>query len=111
MSWRLSLGHARLFALLFGAFFALTSVAQYVFVRHTSLGAIRADLEESAVNVSKATAYSERIDPAQYVNAYFDADDFIAVLNDGSIVNVWVGPGRPISEVLPPVRCPILTER
>jgi class 3 adenylate cyclase len=110
MTRRLSLGHVVLFALLFGAFFALTSAAQYVFVRHTSLSAIRADLKESAGNVSKATAYDGGIDPAQYVNAYFDAWDFIAVLGDGSILNVWVGLGRPISEVLPPVRCPILTD-
>lgn len=110
MTWRLSLGHVVFFALLFGAFFALTSAAQYVFVRHTSLSVIRADLKESAANVSKATAYDDGIDPAQYVNAYFDAWDFIAVLSDGSILNVWVGLGRPISEVLPPVRCPILTD-
>ena len=110
MTWRLSLGSVKLFALLFGAFFLLTSVAQYVFVQHTSLSAIRSDLRESAENVSKATAYDDGIDPAQYVNAYWDADDFIAVLSDGSILNVWVGLGRPIYEVLPPVRSPILTD-
>jgi len=110
MTSRFSIRYVKLFALLFGAFFTLTSVAQYVFVQQTSLAAFRTDLRESADNVSKATAYDDGINPAQYVNAYFDADDFIAVLSDGSILNVWVGLGRPISEVLPPVRCPILTD-
>lgn len=109
MSWPW-LSQLRWLALCFGAFFALSSTLQYLFVNHTTRSTIQAELAEGAENIAEAVKYSDGVDPAVYFQAYADTDDFIVVLSDGAILDIELGPRRPLRGVLPEVQCPILTE-
>jgi class 3 adenylate cyclase len=104
------LDHVKWFALFFGAFFAVSSSLQYLYVSRTSQWRIYADLAESAASITKAVAYRGGVDPAVYFKAYNEAADYIVVLSDGAILEVEMGPRRPLRAVLPSVRCPILSE-
>lgn len=107
---RPTLNHLKWFALLFGLFFALTSALQYAFESHISKAEIRADLADQATNVSAAADYRDGVDPSRYFMAYVDAEDYVVILKDGSILDVNLGKNRPLRQALPRVSCPILTD-
>jgi hypothetical protein len=88
----------------------VSSALQYLFVSYESGRTTRTELERDAANISRAAEYNGGIDPEHYFKAYLDAEDYIVVLSDGSILDIALSPRRPLRSVLPSVRCPILTE-
>jgi hypothetical protein len=97
---RPTLNHLKWFALLFGLFFALTSALQCAFESHISKAEIRADLADQATNVSAAADYRDGVDPSRYFMAYVDAEDYVVILKDGSILDVNLGKNRPLRQAL-----------
>ena len=95
------------FAVLFAAFFALSSGLQYWFVRQAQRSAIEETVDGAAANVARALAFRDRVDPARYEKLYLDAYDFMIVLRDGEILDTQFFPQRPIRELLAAVHCPI----
>lgn len=105
-----SLGQLRWVALLFAAFFAVSSGAQYLFVSKTSRAKSRADLANSAARISKGADYRDGVEPSSYFKAFLNALNFAVVLRDGSVLDVEVGPGIPLAEAFPHVTCPALSD-
>jgi len=107
---RPSIAQLKWFALFFGAFFVVSSTLQYFFVSYESRQTTRAELVRDAASISRSAEYKGSIDPKHYFKAFLDAEDYIVVLSDGSILDIDLGLRRPLRSVLPTVRCPLLTE-
>ena len=106
-----SLSQVKWFALIFAAFFALTSALQYLFVRYTTVATITADLADSAANVSRVVQYQDSVDPMSYSKAFLDTGDFAAILKDGSILDIEFRSGLPLQLGLGPIkRIPMAVE-
>jgi class 3 adenylate cyclase len=108
---RPSLNAIKWFALCFGAVFAVSSAAEYLFVNQTSRARIRAELGDDATKLNREVAYQNGVDPRQYFKASIEtSDDYIIVLRDGAILDTGTFSRRPIGRALPTVQCPILTD-
>jgi hypothetical protein len=66
---RPSLNAIKWFALCFGAVFAVSSAAEYLFVNQTSRARIRAELGDDATKLNREVAYQNGVDPRQYFKA------------------------------------------
>jgi len=107
---RPSLGQVKWFALLFAAFFAATTAAQYVFVTHEADSTIQAELEVKVDEIIKRVGYRDGVDPAAYFKVDYPQSDFVIVLGDGSVLETWLAAQHPLRNALPRVRCPVLSD-
>ena len=108
---RPSLNAIKWFALCFGAVFAVSSAAEYLFVNQTTRARIRAELNDDTAKINREVAYHNGVDLRQYNKASMEtSDDYIIVLRDGAILDVGTFSRRPIGPALPTVQCPILTD-
>ncbi len=107
---RPSLGQLKWFALLFAAFFALTSVGQYLFVSWSARQTETGDFAAGVASIERAMALETTVDPAHYFKTYIDAADYMVVLDDGTFLDINMQPHRPMRDLVGPVQCPILTE-
>jgi hypothetical protein len=89
---RPSLGQLRWFALFFGIFFTVSSVAEYLFVNRLSRLKEWAEFADNATNISRSVEYNGGVDPALYYKAYADTTtNYMIVLRDGSILDAQMG--------------------
>src|SRR5581483_12230930 len=107
---RPSLGQVKWFALLFAAFFAATTAAQYLFVTHETDSTIQAELEAKVDQITKRVGYRDGVDPAAYFKVDYPQSDFVIVLGDGSVLETWLAAQHPLPDALPRVKCPVLTD-
>jgi class 3 adenylate cyclase len=108
---RPSLNAIKWFALCFGAIFAVSALAEYLFVRQTTRARIRAEMADDTANINREVAYKNGVDPRQYFRSSIEtSDDYIVVLRDGAILDAGMFSRRPIGRTLPTVQCPILTD-
>jgi class 3 adenylate cyclase len=104
---RPSVGQLTWFAFLFGAFFALSSALQYLFLKQQADAVDRAQFADSAAQIAKAVGFRDGVDPARYVRADFESLDYVVVLRDGTVLAIKRTAGHSLRGVLPPVSSPL----
>ncbi len=105
-----TIGQARWLALFLALFFALTSVGQYLFVRHQTRAMVRRQLDDRAEEFKQAVVYRNgSIDLKTYNQAIIDFADYFTVLESGAVLDIG-GSQELIPDLIPEVDCPILSQ-
>lgn len=96
--------------LFFAIFFALTSVGQYLFVKHQMKVTVQKQLDDWAKELNEAVDYKNGVDLKAYNQAFISVADFFTVLSNGAVLEISSTSRGLIPGLIPEVTCPLLSE-